>query len=76
MRRIPRRSLHHDPAAVIWARKAKRWKQRELAEAVGIRVSLMSEIETGSRNAGPDLLYHIAEALNCPVSMLERKGSS
>jgi hypothetical protein len=33
----------------------------------------MSEIESGSRNAGPDLLYRIAEALNCPVSMLERK---
>jgi transcriptional regulator with XRE-family HTH domain len=71
---VPRRSpLHHDPAAVTWARKAKRWRQRELAAAVGISVSLMSEIESGSRNAGPDLLYRIAEALNCPVSMLERK---
>ena len=63
----------HDPAAVVWARKAKRWKQAQLADAINISPALMSYIESGERNAGPELLDRMAQVLNCPVSMLERK---
>ena len=69
-RRTP---LDHDPEAVTWARKAKDWKQADLAEAAGISPGHMSEIEKGTRNAPPPLLRRLAAALNCPVSMLERK---
>jgi transcriptional regulator with XRE-family HTH domain len=75
--RLPRRSpTEHDPEALVWARKAKAWRQRELAEKVGISISHMSEIESGSRNAPPHLLQKLAEALNCPVSVLERKRAA
>ena len=65
--------LNHDPASVVWARKAKRWTQAALAAAVGISGRHMCEIEKGTRNASPDLLGRLAEALNCPISVLEAK---
>lgn len=65
----------HDPQAVTWARKAKRWKQSQLARALDISPALMSYIESGERNAGPELLDRLAQVLNCPTSMLERKHS-
>jgi transcriptional regulator with XRE-family HTH domain len=72
-RKGPRQPLDHEPEAVVWARKAKGWRQRELAVAVGISPSLMCEIESGNRNAPPYLLIRLAGVLNCPVSVLERK---
>jgi transcriptional regulator with XRE-family HTH domain len=74
--RAPKRPLDHDPAAVTWARKAKGWTQALLAEQIGISPSHMSEIEKGDRNATPALLIKIAQQLNCPVSMLERKRAA
>ena len=71
--RAPKRPLDHDPEAVVWARKAKGWKQAELAAAIEVSPSHMSEIESGTRNAPPWLLNRIAAVLNCPVSLLERK---
>jgi transcriptional regulator with XRE-family HTH domain len=65
--------LDHDPEAVVWARKAKGATQAWLANAIGVSAGHMSEIESGTRNAHPALLKKIAEALNCPVSVLERK---
>lgn len=71
----PRRitPVDHDPEAITWARKAKRWTKSRLAHELGISVSLMAEIEKGTRNATPEKLHRLAEVLNCPVSMLERK---
>jgi transcriptional regulator with XRE-family HTH domain len=65
--------LDHDPKAVVWARKAKGVTQARLAKDIGIAISHMSEIESGTRNAPPHLLNKLAEALNCPVTVLERK---
>jgi transcriptional regulator with XRE-family HTH domain len=65
--------LDHDPGAVVWARKAKGVTQAWLANAIDISTSHMSEIESGTRNAPPHLLNKLAEALNCPVTVLERK---
>ena len=67
------RVLNQAPEAIAWARNAKRWTQRQLADAAGISYSHMSEIEGGTRSARPAVLDCIALALNCPVSMLERK---
>lgn len=72
-RRTP---LNHDPESVTWARQAKGWTQAALAQAAGIAPSHMSEIESGTRNAPPPLLNKLAQALNCPVSVLERKRTA
>lgn len=47
----------------------------ELARLAGVSISLISEIESGTRNATPDLLSRLAEALLCPRVVLERKAS-
>lgn len=69
------RSLHHEPAAVTWARKKAGLTKRALAREVGISEQLKNEIESGWRNATPTNLMKIAEALNCPLVALERKHS-
>jgi transcriptional regulator with XRE-family HTH domain len=71
-RRRPR-SLDHEPEAVTWARKKAGLTKRELARRVGISEVLMGEIESGWRNATPANLIKIAEVLNCPLVVLERK---
>lgn len=72
-RKLPKSPLDQDPEAVAWARRAKGWTQVALAAEAGISKSHMSEIESGSRNAPPALLIRLAQALNCPVTLLERK---
>lgn len=73
-RRRPR-VLNQEPSAVTWAREKCELTKRALAEAVGISEQLMNEIESGWRNATPANLRKIADALNCPVVLLERKRS-
>lgn len=65
-------TLDHEPQAVTWARKKAGLTQRSLARRIGISEQLLSEIESGWRNATPTNLAKIAEALNCPVVTLER----
>ena len=67
------RTLNQEPLAVTWAREKCGLTKRALAEAVGISEQLMNEIESGWRNATPANLRRIADALNCPVVLLERK---
>ena len=71
-RRRPRK-LHHEPSAVTWARERAGLTKRALAQQVGISEQLMGEIESGWRSATPARLRRIAEVLNCPVVVLERK---
>lgn len=65
--------LHHDPESVRWARESVGFTQAALAEKVGISFQLMNDIEHGRRNATPAVLNKLAEVLNCPRSVLERK---
>lgn len=58
---------------MTWAREAAGLTKRALAREVGISEQLMSEIESGWRSATPVNLTKIAEVLNCPVAVLERK---
>jgi DNA-binding XRE family transcriptional regulator len=71
-RRRPRR-LNQEPAAVTWAREKAGLNKRALAWSIGISEQLMNEIESGWRSATPANLIKIAEVLNCPVVVLERK---
>lgn len=65
--------LHHEPEAVIYAREKAGLTRAEVARLVGISPQLMGYIERGIRNATPPTLQRLAEALNCPVVVLERK---
>lgn len=69
----PKDPLDHEPQAVAWARERSGLTKTQLAERAGVSLSLISEVEKGTRNAQPPLLLKIAEALNCPVVFLERK---
>jgi len=70
--RAPAR-LHHSPEAVRWARERAGLTQTQLAERAGLARTLVVEIEGGTRNATPANLLKLAEALNCPVVVLEAK---
>ncbi len=74
----PRRvaALDHDPAALKQARMQAGWRQRHLAEAVGISVSLLSEAEKGTRGLAPAVLERIAAILGCPAATFDRKAAS
>ncbi len=65
--------LRQDPDAIKWAMDAKLWTQSKLAKHLGISESLLSEILSGKRSASAQVLHDLAVALNCPVTMLERK---
>ena len=69
--RAPKRPLNHNPAAVRQAREARGLTQRELAELTGRRHTHISEIENATRDARPELLQRIAEALDVNVELLE-----
>lgn len=65
--------LDHEPEAVAYARRKAGLTLAQVAKLTGRSVSLLSEIENGTRNARPDLLLKLAEVYNCPLVVLERK---
>lgn len=67
--------LDHEPEAVTYARDKAGLTKTEFADALGVSLSLVSEIEAGTRNASPALQVRMAQALNCPRVVLERKRS-
>lgn len=69
----PKNPLDHEPAAVTYAREHAGLTKTQLAEACGVSVSLISEIEAGTRNATPATIRKLSGALNCPRVILERK---
>ena len=72
-RNPPKNPLDHEPAAVTYARVQAGLTKTQLAKACGVVVSLISEIESGTRNATPAMIIKLAEALDCPRVVLERK---
>lgn len=67
------RRLDHEPEAVTYVRENAGLTKRQLAELIGVSAQLMGYIETGERNATPDNLQKIADAVGCPLVVLERK---
>jgi transcriptional regulator with XRE-family HTH domain len=68
--------LDHEPEAVEYARRKAGLSKSELARRMRVSLSLVSQIESGDRNATPAMLLKLAEALNCPVVVLERKRAA
>jgi transcriptional regulator with XRE-family HTH domain len=77
-RTSPKDPLDHEPAAVTYVRERAGLTKTQVAGACGVSLSLISEIEAGTRNATPAMLIKLARVLNCPRVVLERKrdGSS
>jgi transcriptional regulator with XRE-family HTH domain len=69
----PKSPLDHEPAAVTYAREQAGLTKSALAQRCGVSLSLISEIEAGTRNATPAMIRKLAEVLNCPRVVLERK---
>jgi transcriptional regulator with XRE-family HTH domain len=72
-RKSPKDPLDHEPEAVTYARVQAGLTKTQLAAACKVSVSLISEIEAGTRNATPAMIIKLATALNCPRVILERK---
>lgn len=72
-RSLPKEPLDHEPAAVTYAREQAGLTKTHVAKLCGVSVSLISEIEGGTRNATPAMLIKLADVLNCPRVVLERK---
>ncbi len=65
--------LDHSVEGLDFALRKSGLSQAEFAKAIGKSQSYVSEIRKGTRNANPALLLRMAEALNCPVVVLEAK---
>jgi transcriptional regulator with XRE-family HTH domain len=74
----PRRKtpVAHDPAALRWARERAGWRQAPLARELGISPSTLCEAEKGTRGLHPRIINKLAEVLNCPVTVFQRKAAS
>jgi transcriptional regulator with XRE-family HTH domain len=72
-RNKPKDPLDHEPAAVTYAREQAGLTKTQVATRCGVSVSLISEIEAGTRNATPAMIAKLASLLNCPRVVLERK---
>lgn len=75
-RKQPKDPLDHEPASVREAREAAGLTRTALAKQIGRSLSLISEIESGTRNATPEVLRLLAAALDCPVAELQRKETA
>lgn len=73
MAQTPKDPLDHEPEAVEYARRKAGYSVTEAARELGVAVSLVSQIESGKRNATPAMLLKMAAAYNCPLVVLERK---
>jgi transcriptional regulator with XRE-family HTH domain len=72
-RRSPKRPLNHKPAAVRKARERTGLTRTEVASELGVSLSLISEIEGGTRNATPAMILRLAALLNCDPDSLRRR---
>jgi transcriptional regulator with XRE-family HTH domain len=58
---------------VVWAREQAGFTKSDVARQLGVSLSLISMIESGTRNAQPELIESMARILGCPPDDLKRK---
>lgn len=61
--------LEHIGENIKELRRYRKLTQQELAEAAGVRLATISEIETGKANFQFNTLVRIATALNCYLNI-------
>jgi transcriptional regulator with XRE-family HTH domain len=71
-RHWPKRPIRHNPQGITYAREQAGLTKTSLAKMCGVSVSLISELESGTRNATPAMLNRLTIVLGCPRSILER----
>lgn len=62
--------LNQHPTRVTRAREAAKLSKTQLAAKLSCSLSLISEIESGSRNANPQRLQDMAEVLGVPLERI------
>jgi transcriptional regulator with XRE-family HTH domain len=75
-RQPPKDPFDHEPGVVTYARQQAGLTKTQLAAACGVSLSLISEIEAGTRNATPATIGKLGTVLDCPRVVLERKRDS
>jgi transcriptional regulator with XRE-family HTH domain len=75
----PRRKapVEHDPQALRQARIRAGWQQGDLARAVGVAQSVLSEAERGTRGISPAVRTRVAKFLECdPITFAPLKAAA
>jgi transcriptional regulator with XRE-family HTH domain len=65
-----RKPFNHDPEAVTRAREDAGLNKTQVAKALNCSLSLVSEIESGTRNAQMPLLTGMADLFGCALDNL------
>jgi len=73
MGNAPKDPLDHDPEAVVWAREQAGLTKTDAARRLGVSLSLISMIESGTRNARLALIESMAQVFGCQPDQLKRK---
>lgn len=63
-------------AALSALRSKDGMTKTQLAEAAGISLQYLCDIEVGRRGAKPDVMKRLAAALNVPLSAIEERVAS
>lgn len=64
--------MQFNTAALTAIREKDGMTKKQLAEAAGISLQYLCDIESGRRGAKPDVMKRVAAALNVPLSAIER----
>lgn len=62
-----------DPVALVVLREKDRASKTQLAKKAGISLGYLADLESGRRKGNPEVIGKLADALNVPTSMLERR---
>lgn len=71
--RAPKRPIDHKPAAVRRARERLGLTRKQVADAIEVSPSLITEIEKGTRNATQATIIRLAAVLRCSPDSLRRR---
>jgi len=63
-------------AAIRLARKAKNWRQVDVAKKASVRQALVSELESGATTAKLDTIVRVLAALDLDMTVVSRRKAS
>ena len=76
MAQSPKDPPDHDPGAVASAREDAGLSKTAAAKQLGVSLALISMIESGRRNARPELIDAMAKLYDCEADSLKREDGS
>lgn len=71
----PPAPIEIDPVALVVLREKDRQSKTALAQTAGISIGYLADLESGRRKGNPRVIGLLADALNVPQSMLEKRRS-